>query len=309
MVESGVVALPARILTEFVGVLPLGVVEMDQTNEGEMSLSSGGMKAKFQIMPPNDFPKMGPETEGAAMGKIPAADFVTVWQKLEYATSRDLARPILTGVLWELAKGKLVATDGYRLSVINRPELKFKLDQETMVVSGLFWGMAAKTIEDLNQPTITASVNLETRQLILTGEDLVVTGRLLEGEYPAYQAILPKGEAAGGTFEKESLLQAVKGAMIFAKDAAQIVKFSFEEKGLRVEAATEQGGSNAMVSGEMVGEKIVTAFNGKFVIDFLNHTNAARVVIRVDDPLKPGLFSEEGNADYKHVIMPIRLKG
>lgn len=308
VVEVGQVAVPAKMLSEFVGTLPLGVIEIEDETPGKVRVASGGMSASFQTMAAEEFPRLDLGEGKITLGKIKTDDWGKVWRRVEYAVSKDLARPVLTGVLWELQKGQVVATDGYRLSVLRPEGFKLASEEAQILVSGAFWGAAARVFAEVALGEVTVMVNHETKQLGFEGEDLLLMGRLLEGEYPAYKGILPKGERVWGVFDKEEMLKAVRAAMIFARDGAQIVKLKFAAHSLEIAAAAEQGEANSKLSGEVEGEEMTAAFNGKYLMDFLAHAEKNEIRVGMDDPLKPGKFTEVGAEEFEHVVMPIRLR-
>ena len=307
VVMPGSVAAPARLLNEYIGVLPLGVVEISSQKE-KLTVKAKGSRATMQILADSEFPTFSQATPAAKLGEIKMVDWLGSWQKLETAVSKDLTRPVLTGVLWEMGEGRLVATDGYRLSLVEREAFNFEGAKEKIVVNGSFWGMSAKTMADLQVDTAEIYWLKQEKQLLLKTDDVMMVGRLVEGEFPQYQAILPKGKNVVVTVERESFLQAVRGAMIFARDSAQIVKLTITKQALMVAAAAQSGGAETVLAAEQEGGELTTAFNGKFLSDFLSRGQSEQVTMALDEALKPGMFTEVGEKQYRHVIMPIRLR-
>ena len=227
VIEPGEVVVPARILAEYIGVLPLGVIEVKSEKEEQIVVAAKQSRATFQILSRADFPDLPRVTDEDKLGEMVTKDWLAIWQAVEYSISKDLARPVLTGILWELNRGKLVATDGYRLTIIENNKMQFGGQQEKIIVNGAFWGVIAKTLDELQITGGAIYLLRKEKQLMIEAPDITLVGRLIEGDYPNYQAILPqKGETAIVT-EREALLSAVRGAMIFARDSAQIVKLKF----------------------------------------------------------------------------------
>lgn len=310
VVEPGEVVVPGKLLSEYVGVLPLGVVELTtETGEAKLKVSAKQTRASFQLWEADDFPGLPELGDESKLGVVEVKRFEEAWRDLEYAVSKDLARPVLTGVLWELGRGKLVATDGYRLSLIESGDLAFGRKKEVIIVSGNFWGVSAGILKELNIGRVSGYFLEKERQLVLKTEEVTLAGRLIEGDFPPYQAILPEAATLTATFEREAMLNAVKGALIFARDSAQIVKLEIGKTGIKVTATAQSGEAEATVDGEITGDEITAAFNGRYLVDFLSRAGTDRITLAMKDPLKPGKFTQEGVEGKMHVIMPIRLRG
>lgn len=310
VLETGEVAVPAKVMAELSNSLPLGAVELTAT-AGTMVVKAGAVEATIQGMGMSDFPKFG-ETEGEMdLGKVPLEQLKLAMDRIGFAVSTDESRPVLTGMLWELKRGALVATDGYRLSVVEKALPKIKSDgPERIVVSGGLTHEMVRAFEELGEKEVGFRFNKEKQQVLVSGNDVLLMGRVLGGDFPDYRAILPGESEVVVGCDREELQKALRTVTIFARESANIVKFNFEGERGTLSANAPQVGSNKIdltVEQKKTGSGTI-AFNGKFVSDFLSHAQSERVSMGMSGALKPGLWMEEGNEDYRHVIMPVRVR-
>jgi DNA polymerase III subunit beta len=306
----GEVALPAKVLAELAGSLPLGPVELSG-DESSVSVVAGPVKAEIQAMSSDDFPRFG-ESEGlVTLQRVPLAMVERVVNKVTFAVSPDESRPVLTGMLWELPKGTVVATDGYRLSRLKKAfaPIKDKVDQ--LVVHGSLMREAAHCMSELGEKEVGVSYDESKQQVVIVGEDVLVMGRVLGGEFPEYRAILPSEPELVVVFGREELMRAIKTAAIFARESAHIIKLALVDGKAVLSANAPQVGSNSIEVGVELkrGGEGAIAFNGKYVMDLLAHLESEQVEFGMSGPLKPGLWTEAGDDAFAHVIMPVRLRG
>ncbi len=308
ILEPGAVGVSAKVLLELVQHLPLGGVLLESEESG-LRVEGGKVKAKLPVLNAGEFPPFTERRE--VKGKIWVKEVAKDFDLVSFAISNDEARPVLTGFLWLVAKNQLVATDGYRLSLVSGMkgwEISDKVD--SMLIPGKAVTQLLQVLTDFGVEECEFDYDEKNQQLFFFTKELGISVRLLAGEYPQYEAILPKETKNEVIVSREELLEAVRGVAIFARDSANIVKLTIKKKGLEVAANTAQVGEGRVeVEAEISIEKEESiAFNSKFLIDFLSHSTVERVGLKITDPLKPGLFFEVGNDNYAHVIMPVRVR-
>jgi DNA polymerase III subunit beta len=307
---KGATAVPAKLLVELANSLPLGTVEL-QSEEGEgLLVRAGNTKATVNSMSTEEFPEIVRSDKGVELGEYKVSEMKYWLERVGFVVSADESRPVLTGVMWEVSRNRIVATDGYRLSMV-RGKMKSKAKVSKLLVGGAFWREAVKVFDELGEESVRVWYDEEQRQLAVEGGDALVVGRVMEGEYPDYEAILPKEHRFELVLEREALLQAVRAAAIFARDSANIVRLSVGKGMLVVSANAPQVGGNVVeVEAEGASDEVADiAFNSKYLIEFLMHAETERVVFKMLESLKPGTWEEAGNDSFVHVIMPVRVKG
>jgi DNA polymerase-3 subunit beta len=169
---------------------------------------------------------------------------------------------------------------------------------------------AMQRFEDYQIESCDLGFDEQSQQLLMVGQDMTVAVRLLAGDYPQYETIMPKEWRIEVECGRESLLEAVRAAAIFARDSANIVRLTLESGVMRVSANTPQVGENVVETEieEKKPGKIQIAFNSKYLIDFLTHSEKEKIMIGLTEALRPGVFGEAGNKAYEHVIMPVRVR-
>jgi DNA polymerase-3 subunit beta len=310
IIEEGVAVIPARIVGELVQSLPLGGIELTIAENGELNISGQRMKAKLQTMKAEDFPPFPLPT--TALYELSVNQFVKAFDKVGFSISGDETRPILTGFLWQADQGLVVATDGYRLSMDTNKQV-WGIDRgqlPRLIVPGKAATQLLQVFEDLKLAKVRVGFLKQSQQLVFVGNDVVGVVRVLMGEFPKYEGILPQQLEVRLTLNREQLLSAVRAAAIFARDSANIVKLQFNNSVIEVSANAAQVGENIVEVEVEVEEGVegTIAFNSKYLIDLLTHMTTDRITFGMNDSLKPGMFMEVGNDHYKHVIMPVRVR-
>jgi DNA polymerase-3 subunit beta len=151
-------------------------------------------------------------------------------------------------------------------------------------------------------------VDADKQQVIFKIGEIEWVSRLLAGDFPPYSQIMPSDHLTKLTIGKSELVEAVKRAVIFARESANIIKLSIESGKMVVSANSAQvGGGETEVEVDIEGESLVVAFNGKYLLDYLNVTSSEEIVFENAGPLKAGVFKVAGKK-LIHVIMPVRVQ-
>jgi DNA polymerase III subunit beta len=307
--EPGSITLPARILAEIVSNLPAATVTID-VSEGDTRARITCENIKFEILglPASDFPLL-PAAEGEPVARIDAALFRTMIRQTSFAVSTDETRPFLTGVylLVENGDSRLVATDGGRLAL-----RKAKLSEDAR--GNIKAIVPSKTMAELVRAlgTVEGEVTVASyeNQLIFSVADLRFVSRLIAGQFPPYEKVIPaefKQRLRVGT---ERLLRAVRRASITARDSANVVRLSTAERTLTISSNTpEVGKAYEEIEVQAEGEAIQVAFNAKFLLDALTNMDTPEVMFELTGSLTPGVLRPVDHADYIYVLAPVRVYG
>lgn len=302
--EPGSTVISGRLIGDIMKNLPGGEVRIE-TGDKYMTLKSGGGEYRIREMMPEDFPQI-PGWEGSSMLKIQGGEFLLGVQQTSRASSSDEKRPVLTGSLLEknVAEGtiKIVATDSYRLSC------------KDIGVSGSVdeWEDCIIPTKTLNEVARLASgaegdveLKMHEKQAMFRIDQMVVSSRLIEGQFPNYKQLIPKGEKTSVKLAKEDLIQVVKRALIFGHN----LRFGVYADHVRISTETpEVGESKEEVAAEVAGEEMEIGFNGTYMMDGVTAVDTEKVEIRMDDPQKPALVKADESDKYVYIIMPVRLR-
>lgn len=133
--------------------------------------------------------------------------------------------------------------------------------------------------------------------------------RMIEGDFPPYEKVIPEDRKTTVVVDREELLQNVKLASVFARDFSSIVIFDFKKGGLSIRPKTDQDGDNTTYQDvEMDGEDQKVAFNFKFLTDFLSNVSTKKVNVEILRSDAPVAFRLPDNKDFLHIIMPVRVQ-
>lgn len=321
--EKGKITIPARMFGELVGALPQDTVTIEAKEE-KLKLECGKVKAMINGIAAEEFPQMPTmKKEGAgAKFKLKAAELLTAVKQVAFAAGTDEGRPIFTGVKLEL-RGKemrLAATDGYRLSVKKLSGVIGSKEEKELVVPAKALMEMGKIVAagdgeaaaGQKQREVEVAVTDEETQMILAIHqpmEVEIVTRLIEGDFPDFDKIIPASSKTKMELDKEELLRAVRTAAIFARDSANIVKFKIEGERLKVSANAPQIGENEVeLEGKKSGEDGEIAFNCRYLLELLTAVEGERLRLETGGTLSPGVFRMLGDESFLHIIMPVRVQ-
>ncbi|MEK7622999.1 MAG: DNA polymerase III subunit beta [Patescibacteria group bacterium] len=313
VIEDGKVTVPAKIFLEMVASLPKGVVKIE-TEAEKISVSCEGYKAKINGIAAEEFPEVPSLRQGKKEPEkglmIKKDEFIKAVERVAIAAGTDEARPIFTGIKLEIGPDgvRMAATDGYRLS-IKKIAGKSK-EKGTMVIPAKALSEMAKAAGQENGEEVGLVAAEAEKQLIMSIGGVEVVTRLLEGEFPDFDKIVPTVKGTSVIMETEELKQAVRAAAVFAKDSANIVKFKIGKKEISISANAPQVGENEVkMEGEIDGEEVEIAFNSRYLMEMLGVIKEEKIRMEATGPLSPGVFKAAKGEDWLQIIMPVRVQG
>ncbi len=305
---EGALVAPGRLLTDVVKSLPQGEVTLDMDEKEQvLEVKCGSADFRLNCLPAADFPRLPAMPEDGSF-EIESGPLVATINTVARAASRDETRPVLTGILVKFSKEKLkmVATDSYRLSVRETPAVSTLKDKKEIIVP-------RSSLEELARicgqtGTEKVSVGIMDGQVIFTAGTIVLTSRLIEGQFPNYQQLLPDEFKHEIAMDKEELMDAAGRISLMAqKNAPLRLKFSSGE--LTISAQTPQvGEAKETMPVAFQGEEVEIGFNPEFLREGIDSVGAKEIALRIISPLRPGLIKGEGD-DFLYLIMPVRLTG
>lgn len=308
ILTEGSVGVPSRILVDLIKSMRAGMIELELRDDQIMLLRSGGMNAKIQGISMRDFP-MVEEAGNMSIGSIGSERLNVIMRQLGFCISNDDSRPILTGIYWQPRVGLMAATDGFRLSVVNEALLVKTSDiGDSLVLNGRLLLEGARVFSE-DTDKIELLYDKGKQQLQLKNEEIVLAGRVLQGEYPNFEGIMPKNIVMTVEVDREELLRTVKSVAIFARDNAHIIELKVKSNELVIEGKSAQVGEN-ISRVEIVnetGSSMEIAFNSSYLLDFLQQSVVERVRFGLQGSLDAAKLTEVGDESFTHVIMPMRI--
>ncbi len=168
----------------------------------------------------------------------------------------------------------------------------------------------ARTVGETEQEkNIGLSISKEANQAIFSSPDTEIVSRLIEGKYPDFEKIIPGKSKTSIIADVAELTRAVRVAAIFAREAANVVRFTVDRKGIEVAANTAQVGRNiARIEAKVKGVRGKVAFNSRYLLDLLAMVEGEQINLEIAGALNPGVFTLKGDQSYLHIIMPVRVQ-
>lgn len=303
--QEGQTVVPGKLLSDIVRSLPEAAVTIEKDKD---IVSVRCLHAAFTVktLNPADFPKF-PEITVEKSVSLPASSLSSMVRKVSRSVSRDETRAILTGVLL-LIEGpsvKMVATDSYRLSMVDRLLDESVGEDIEAVIPGRALDEAIKLAAGGESVRIGVSEN----QIVFEFGQTTFVTRRIEGTFPNYKQLIPKESETAVTLTTEEFLSSVKRISLMALHNSPLrVSVQTEDQTLSLSATTQDVGDaseDLMVKAE--GNDVEIAFNHAFLADGLSVVTEEEVRLELLSSLKPGLIRSEGEESFLYLLMPVRL--
>ena len=308
---EGEITVPAKLLTDLVMSLPNQRIDLQlSAKDRTLKVTCGGSRSSIKGIDADEFPVV------AAIGDAPAtsADARQLRDALSevvFAAASDESRPILTGVLTKFSGEvmTLAAADNYRIAVRSLTLSKAVSPEMSIVVPARSYAELMRILPDADDP-IDITVTPNKSQVLFHVEGIDLVSRLIEGQFPNYEPVIPTAHSSRAVIDRESFLAGARRASIFARDSANIVKVEVggeNGEGISITAHAADVGDNAdALDATVEGQATTIAFNARYLIDVLSNLRAEQAALELSGPLAPGVLRGVGKDDYVHVIMPVR---
>jgi DNA polymerase III subunit beta len=317
MEEAGGFTVPSRYFTEILGALPEADVILDRPDGGNKTqLRCGRSDYSLLGLPAEEFPAL-PDVEPTATITMNGAVLKAMIKQVAFAVSTDETRVILTGVLF-IFNGqqiKMVATDTHRLAVrggiasSGEGQGQAVLPARAMNEISRLAGDEDEVVIALAQGQARFEVNKKNSNGDTVATTTLIT-RLIEGQFPNYERVIPAGHERKLTLETAEFQKAVKRVAIVARENANRIVLETEGAALAMSAESGTiGSARDEIEVAREGDDIQIAFNAKYLGDVLAAIETEGVVLELTEPLRPGILRPIGDnaADYLCVLMPMQV--
>lgn len=312
--SSGKLVVPGDIFKQIIQSLSGQQEVVFQLLDDQLQIICGENISKLTIQASDDYPDF-PEVIGQQT-KFKTSVLQKIEQKVGFCASLDQSRPILTTILLEFKENNLraVATDGFRLSVLDQNAIEQAKSQEDeqkkIMISAKAFCEIVNIAEQLDQEEIEITTSEELKQIYCQLANIKIYIRLIEGEYPPYEKIIPPDFAFSTQINLEELNTQLKRASLFSKEASNIVKLSFSQNSLQIKAVSSALGSykgEIVINNSDEAEREI-AFNVYYLLDLIQAVkNEDNLIFKMNESLKPALFCIEGEPNWQHIVMPFRV--
>jgi len=309
--KEGSCTIPARKLYDYVKLLPDAEITIKLLENHWVSIRCGRSNTKMVGMAKSNFPSL-PVFPTAGVVKIPAQVLRYMIAKTGFAIASEESRYTLNGALMVLKPESItmVATDGHRLAHIERSGEKFE------GVSGELKTLIPKKCMD-ELKSLVDSTEVETIDFAKDESTLffrigsrLLTSRQLTGQFPNFEAVLPKDNSKIVPLNSDELNSAILRVAQFADERSRAVRLRLEKGELKISASsTEAGESEDSIEAPYTGEPLTIGFNAQYLVEFLKAAGTSEVRLELKDPQSAGQFRPAEGDDYKYryIVMPMRI--
>ena len=310
VLSDGQVTVHARSIYDLARELPDDVVHIKVEDSNWVSIQCG--KSRFRIvgLPAEEFPSL-PEKEEGEVRKIDSQTIQEMVDRTAFAMSSDETRYSLNGVYVERFDGKegtklrMVATDGHRLSVMER-EIGEKWDFPSGAIVPKKGVMEIKRLVDSGDSPIELWIGK--KHLIAYRDEVSLFVRLVDGKFPPYEQVVPKKPRRIVSVTRKDLIHALRRVSVLSTDRTRGVKFKFSPKNIDIYASNPDiGEAREELSAQYKGEAFEAGFNARYFLDVLTSIEDEQAVLGLGDETSPCVIKSEHDRGFTHVIMPMRL--
>ncbi len=309
--KSGAVTVSAKKMYEIVRELPAEDVQIKVEDSNWVKILSGQSQFRLVGLPKDEYPAL-PDVAEEGMIVIDGETLRDMIKKTLYSVGENDARYVLNGLYIHMTQAKgglnirMVGTDGHRLSMIDRV-IDAKHKEESIIIPKKAMMELRRLLEE-DAPKSELRLGFSKNHALFKRDGLVMVSKLIDGNYPNYQQVVPATSSKKVTVSKEVITHAVKRVSILSKEKTNAVKLQLEKDRLVLSTNNpEVGEASEELAVDYKGEGIAIGFNSRYLMDVLTAMDKETIALELNDPLSPCLITEEGDAHYKCVVMPMRV--
>jgi DNA polymerase-3 subunit beta len=307
--REGSLTLPAKKLFEIVKELPETDIRIEEDKTGAVKVAADRFESRMQTLPKDDFPTL-PDLasgDGAHINRRVLREMVT---KTQFAITGEDTRYFLNGALFVLRHDgmALVATDGHRLALVTAPrEGDAKAEEQRTI-------LPKKTLLELGRLLADGDADIRfargENHIFFEIDGRLLVSRMIDGQFPAYERVIPKNNDKRIEFERDRILGAIRRVALLSNERSRAVKFSIESGRVEIASHTpELGEAKEQLAVEYGGPAMTISFNAQYVLEFLNAVATDVIAIEFKDEVSQTVMRPVGapDYDYTYVVMPMRI--
>ncbi len=307
--NAGSITLPAKKLTEIISKLPNKPVNFtldSETNHTQIKCS----RSKFDLVgiPASEFPDLlYPEYEESI--NLNVEPLLKAIKQTSFATADYDSNNVLSGVFCLIKNEylEMAATDGNRLARIIQ-NIETKLEQEySVIIPSRILNEFIRLVAACSAEYVDIIIN--SGMILFNFKDIIITSRLLDGQYPKYQQLIPADYAKCAFINREDFILALERTSTMVNERTNIIRLNFNNNILNLSADTPDLGDSAdQMEIEYDSEDILIAFNYKYMLDTLKAVDTEKIKLEMGEPLAAALIKPDSDEDYLCLVMPVQIK-
>lgn len=317
--NKGKFTVNARKLFDIVRELPDADINVSQKSGGKrkepepestelwINLSCGNYKTRLSGLPVDEFPAF-PSYGEDYLVKFEPSQLKDMVKKTIFSISSDETRYTLNGTLLEADENtiKMVSTDGHRLSYIKNENPKTVEKKINVIIPQKTTSELLKLVEDGEEAVL---FSIYENHVVFKKENFVLVSRVIDGQFPNYDVVLPKNNDKRVIINKDVLIHALKRVSLLSDEKSKMVKFNIEKDNIELISDTAGiGEAKEKIDVKYDGEGLSIGLNARYLLDIMSAVDNDEIFFDLKDPVSPTLFMPMNNENYKCVIMPMRLQ-
>lgn len=312
--SDGKICVSAKNLHDIVRELPVDEIHIKKKDQNRIEVNAGKSNFKIVGLPAEDFPNL-PTVEEKNAYPLDVKGLKGMIDKTIFAISNDESRYNLHGVFLEQTGDKtlrMVATDGHRLSFVDREvSQSLKLPKGVIIPKKAVNEMKRLVAEgggSVSEGDDTILFYIDGRNCVAQRGNVTLVARLIDGEFPDYKPVIPKGPSKMMVVHREELMGALKRVSLLVNDRSRGVRFLVNQGLLELSTSNpDLGEAKEELSVDYTGEKLSVGFNARYFLDVLNVIEDEKVVVELNGDVGPCVIRTEFDRGFLSVIMPMRI--
>lgn len=306
--NEGELTVPARLFSNYIKYLKDESVDLAAEEGNVITIKTADSSVRMKGLPAAEFPPI-PTVDSDGEVVLSASDFKHVADQVVFAASLNTSRPILSGVYCRIDKNSfvMVATDSYRLS-----EKAISVKKPKGVINCI---IPAVTIMELSSIIDSGNVAVDEIKIVVSKNqalfvfgDTRLTSRLIEGQFPNYQQIIPKNSKSTVQFNVEDFSSALKRVNIFAKENNNKILLKISKDAAIVTTdSTQYGDGEVTLKAKVEGAAVEIALNSQYLLEALTHLDKGDVLLEIGEKTNPVILRAPKDTGYTHIIMPLKI--
>lgn len=300
--EEGAITVPAKRFGDIVRELPFGDVVVSVKKNNQVDIEGKQCRFKLNGLPKDEFPKF-PEFKDKEAIQIEQSVLRDMLRLTAFSVSHEESRYVLNGVLMEISNDliRMVATDGRRLAKIEKKLQKPIKKDITVIIPIKAVQEISRNLKEDGELTFTVGTN----QILFDINRVLIATRVIEGEFPNYDQVIPKQNKNKIKIDTQEFLASIRRANLLSTPDFQAIKFEvFSDKLVISKTTPDVGESREVIPIQHQGEEMIVGFNPQFLIDFLKNIDAAQIDMELLGPDKPAVMRLP---DYLYLALPMRI--
>ena len=308
---EGKITLPAKKLGEILSRLNDELINLE-VNDTTATITCKNSKFDIIGISANEFPQVEENIEENDCMEIETTPFTKAIREVVSAAAGYETNNLLSGVVCEVNKNvlEMAATDGNRLARVREVVKNSSSDEEKpfeMLIS-------SKVLAELSKISLlaeseTIKICKEMKKIVIIIDKTKIVTRLMQGQFPKYNQLIPQTFAKEATVNKGDLISALERVAVMVSEKNSIVKFDFADNTLKLSGdSPEAGNSEDEISVKYMSEPLTIAFNYKFILEFLKIAESEEIYVKLNSPLSATVFAPATDEDYLYLVMPVQLR-